>query len=211
HMSRIDVRKDDVVQAGQLVGLVGDSNGPHLHLEYRKKQDHANGTHLALDPRDVFGCADPNTANADQDSNSTGGSPDVQGVKTEAGDVLQATTTAPNFGQFQQKYGFPAPNGAGEVDFEQHGADIAVLRDHAVKYAPMHNLEPEMVVWWTLVETRPPYTSVAYSNCGDTTYEPDINCPSPYSGGWQIGYGQQFAVLSSLPEAYAAVYGADTS
>src|SRR5690606_35314044 len=110
HMSRIDDRKDDIVQAGQLVGRVEKSNGTHLHLEYRKKQDHANGTHLALDPRDVFGCADPNASNANQNTGGTGSNPDVQGVKTEAGDVLQATTTAPNFGQFQQKYGFPAPN-----------------------------------------------------------------------------------------------------
>lgn len=50
HMARIDVKVGDVVRAGELLGLVGNtglSTGPHLHFEVRFQGRH-------LDPREVF-------------------------------------------------------------------------------------------------------------------------------------------------------------
>ena len=211
HMSQIDVRVGDMLQAGQKVGLSGYAPGPHLHLEYRKKQDHTNGTHIGLDPRDVFGCAAPGSTEetSDEPLPSQPG-PQVEGISTENGQVLQAgITVSPRFGEFQQEYGLDPVTGPSEIDFEEHKEAFATLRDHAVKYAPMHNIAPEIVVMWALTETLPPYDSWTYNHCNDASppyMAPDAVCPN---NNWQIGYGQQYSVYPSLGTAFTAVYGAD--
>lgn len=194
HMSQIDVRKGDVLQPGQMVGLSGMANGAdHLHLEYRKKLAHPQGEYTALDPRDVFGCV--STSTPAPTTQPGGGESNVQGVKTEAGKVLQAATVATNFSQFQEKYGFLDPSGPSGLDFEQYADNFAVERDLAVKYAPEFNLEPEMVVWWTWFETHEPFDSWHYQNClNDTEYPIDQECGAIGSGDWQVGYGQQYSV-----------------
>jgi hypothetical protein len=66
-----------------------------------------------------------------------------------------------------------------------------------------------MVVWWTYVETRAPYDSYHYSNCQDSSYAIDVPCPATYSGGWQIGYGQQYSnsLGNGLAEAFQKTHG----
>jgi murein DD-endopeptidase MepM/ murein hydrolase activator NlpD len=204
HMQTITVNKDQTIAAGTYIGLSGGMNGPHFHIEYRHKLAHANGEYTALDPRDVFGCASPTAPTPDGKSQPIA----LNSAQTS---VLAEVAIARDMAEFQQKYGFPAPNGVGTVDISQYSANFAILRDLAAKYASTIPIEPEMIVWWSLAETAPPYDSYSYSNCMDQTREVDLNCPDPSSGRWQIGYGQQFAVFSLLKEAYTITHGTDTS
>jgi murein DD-endopeptidase MepM/ murein hydrolase activator NlpD len=52
HMSQINLRPGDRVNAGTLVGLSGGENGDHVHVEYRKS-DGQGGFYIA-DPRQVL-------------------------------------------------------------------------------------------------------------------------------------------------------------
>jgi murein DD-endopeptidase MepM/ murein hydrolase activator NlpD len=53
HMSRINVNVGDKVNAGDLIGLSGGSDGDHVHVEYRQRQ--ADGSYRIIDPRSVLG------------------------------------------------------------------------------------------------------------------------------------------------------------
>lgn len=46
HLSQIGVKKDDIVNAGQQIGVsgnTGDSTGPHLHYETKVLKQMVNG------------------------------------------------------------------------------------------------------------------------------------------------------------------------
>lgn len=87
----------------------------------------------------------------------------------------------------------------------------------AIRFAPQHGIDPVLPVWWTYAETNSPgnrYYSYGYSNCegapDSQKYRIDRNCESPQFGGWQIGFGQQFAAIGHwhlLYDAFTAVYG----
>lgn len=49
HMSRIDAKVGQRINAGDFIGLSGGSDGDHVHVEYRKKN--ANGGYTIVDPR----------------------------------------------------------------------------------------------------------------------------------------------------------------
>jgi murein DD-endopeptidase MepM/ murein hydrolase activator NlpD len=53
HMSRINVNVGDKVNAGDLIGLSGGSDGDHVHVEYRRRN--ADGSYTIVDPRSVLG------------------------------------------------------------------------------------------------------------------------------------------------------------
>lgn len=183
HMSSITVSVGQTITVGQSVGLSGMPGNDHLHLEYRKAGEATPSGFRAVDPREVFGVPAGSAPTGGSGTPSTPSAPSGGGG------------SANSMSYFQDKYGFIAPSG------DQYAATIAanqanftILRDWAVKAGPLVGIEPEMIVWWTVVETREPWDSYSYSNCGDYTYETDINCPAVYSGGWQVGYGQQYVV-----------------
>ncbi len=195
HLTTIDVRIGDKLNPGDKIGTTGQmtvESGPHFHIEYRSV---VNGQLTTYDPREMLG------------QPASGSQPSVKGVSTKNGQVLQATT-ASNFGQFQQKYGFNTPTSPSQVDFDTYAANIATLRDFAVKWAPKFNLEPEMVVMWSLSETTPPYDSWSYSHCHNMggVIDPGEVCGD---NNWQIGYGQQWSTHDGLDEAFIDIYGAD--
>jgi murein DD-endopeptidase MepM/ murein hydrolase activator NlpD len=49
HMSNITARVGQRVNAGQLIGQSGGSDGAHVHVEYRQRQ--ADGSYRIIDPR----------------------------------------------------------------------------------------------------------------------------------------------------------------
>lgn len=55
HMYQIDVRVGQTIRAGDLVGLSGTYNGPHVHIEYWANKPHQYGRFTAIDPRIAFG------------------------------------------------------------------------------------------------------------------------------------------------------------
>lgn len=55
HMYQIDVRVGQTIRAGDLVGLSGTYNGPHVHIEYWANKPHQYGQFTAIDPRIAFG------------------------------------------------------------------------------------------------------------------------------------------------------------
>ena len=71
-------------------------------------------------------------------------------------------------------------------------------------------IEPQLVMWWTHAEGIG--GQIAYSNCANfsprpgTSYFTDIeNCP--HSNFWQLGYGNQFALIYVLRNAFQDLYG----
>jgi murein DD-endopeptidase MepM/ murein hydrolase activator NlpD len=48
-MSNITARVGQRVNAGQLIGQSGGSDGAHVHVEYRQRQ--ADGSYRIIDPR----------------------------------------------------------------------------------------------------------------------------------------------------------------
>jgi len=54
HLSRVDVRKGDVVEPGGLIGLIGStghSSAPHLHYEYRFEPNFTSDPKFVADPQ----------------------------------------------------------------------------------------------------------------------------------------------------------------
>jgi murein DD-endopeptidase MepM/ murein hydrolase activator NlpD len=54
HMHKIEVKVGDHVTAGQYVGLSGEENGPHVHVEYRIPDSSTVSGERLVDPRDYL-------------------------------------------------------------------------------------------------------------------------------------------------------------
>lgn len=71
------------------------------------------------------------------------------------------------------------------------------------------NINPQIILFWYYAEVYP-HDFYTYSNCNDQTYAL-INCPNTSSGGWQLGFGHQFAALTTLlSPAFTDLYPTQT-
>lgn len=211
HMNTISVRIGDKVLVSQPIGTVGQmvDEGGHLHLEYRRPDASQVNGKTTLDPRDMLDV--PYSGNLPSTNSPQVAVPTTNTLaQSNSGAVLAETTIATTYAQFKQKYGFQEPNGPSHVDWDLYRDVFTTVRDNAVKVAPSFNIEPEMIVWWVFFETKPPYDSYTYSNCLDNASKSVVSyvCEGATSGGWQVGYGQQYSqTLDLIAEAFEKTHG----
>lgn len=113
---------------------------------------------------------------------------------------------APNFSEFITKYGFNNPLGTGSPTVSNYPDAFAVAAEAAQKWS-RSGLDPQIVLWWNFFDTKAPYDSYHYSNCGNRDYDVNTNCDLTGGVAWQLGYGVQFAQYRRIPEAMGAIYG----
>ncbi len=105
---------------------------------------------------------------------------------------------------FERKYGIGPDSGVYDpLDLEEYASAFSTLQGHAIKWAAKFNIDPEMIVLWSFVETEPPYDSWSYSYCGASIPMTQVCRAST----WQLGYGHQFAQISDMDQAFQDIYG----
>ena len=119
---------------------------------------------------------------------------------------------ASDFSKYQERYGFNSVDNTREYSFSnptssQFSQAFLEAREKAIKYAPLHSVDPVLPVWWVFYETGGKKDSFSYSNCINQNSDVNFNCPATSSGAWQLGYGQQFSTYTELPKAFSEIYG----
>jgi hypothetical protein len=128
---------------------------------------------------------------------------------------VPAPSSFTNAAHYVQKYGFDWPASGGDISASER-ARLEVMLPFAIAATARWDarygdqLEPEMLLFWTHAEGIG--ARVSYSNCANegtpagTGYFTYIaNCDTP--SFWQLGYGNQFGVISILKTAFTDMRG----
>lgn len=98
-------------------------------------------------------------------------------------------------------YTFPNPS--------QHLQEFNIIKEKAINATKtFQNVNAPLLAWWVFYETGGHLDSYSWSNCKDSNHDVNYNCPSTSSGGWQLGYGQQYGdTVNRLAQAFQTTYG----